>query len=77
MEWAMQLISNDKIVGSNTVKDSKDVNSQSSTTQAEKGEQLLLMMPANKKSFGLMGDDIVKLLTENIFMTKKIGSYDE
>ena len=34
----MQIISNDKIVGSNTVQDSKDFNSQSIETQAAKKE---------------------------------------
>ena len=32
-------------------------------------------MPANKKSFVLMGDDIVELFTENE-PSKKIGTYD-
>ena len=35
------------------------------------------MMPAIKKAFTLMGDDIVELSTENDALKNKIGSYDE
>ena len=35
------------------------------------------MMPAIKKAFNLMGDDIVELSTENVALKNKIGSYDE
>ena len=34
------------------------------------------MMPAFKKAFDLMGDDIVQLSTENDAFKDKIGSYD-
>ena len=34
-------------------------------------------MPAIKKAFTLLGDDIVKLSTENDALKNKIGSYDE
>ena len=34
-------------------------------------------MPAKKKAFDLMGDDIVDLSTENDALKNKIGSYDE
>ena len=34
-------------------------------------------MPAIKKAFNLMGDDIVELSTENDALKSKIGSYDE
>ena len=47
----MQIISSDKTVRSDTIQDLKDSNSQSLTTQAKKGEQLVSMMPAIKKSF--------------------------
>ena len=55
----MQPISNDQTVRSETVQDLKDFNCQSLATPAKKGEQLNSMMPANKKAFDLMGDDIV------------------
>ena len=42
----MQIISNDEIVRSNTVRDLKEFNSQSLATQAQKGEQLVFLMPA-------------------------------
>ena len=61
----MQIISNDKTVRNHTIPDLKDFNSQSLTTQAKKGEQLVSMMPAIKKTFNLMGDDLVELHTEN------------
>ena len=35
------------------------------------------MMPAIKKTFKLLGDDIVELSTENVALKNKIGSYDE
>ena len=73
----MQIISNDKTGRINTVQDIKDFNSQSLATQAKKGEQLVFMMPAIKKAFGLMGDDIVEISTENESLKIKIGSYDE
>ena len=73
----MQIISIDKTVGGDTIQDLKEFNSQSLTTQARKGEQLVSMMPAIKKAFNLMGDDIVELHTENESLKNKIGSYDE
>ena len=35
------------------------------------------MMPAIKKAFNLMGDEIIELSTENDALKNKIGSYDE
>ena len=61
----MQIISNDKTVRCETIGDLKDFNSQSLTTQIKKGERLVPMMPAFKKAFNLLGDDIVELSTEN------------
>ena len=77
MELAMQIISTDKTVRDDTVNDLKEFNDQSLTTQAKKGEQLLSMMPAIKKAFSLLGDDIVDLSTENDASKNKIGDYDE
>ena len=76
----MQISSNDKSVRNDTIEDLKEFNSQSLTTQAKKGEQLeqlVSMMPANKKAFNLLGDDIIELSTENDALKNKIGSYDE
>ena len=73
----MQIISSDKTVRNDTVQDLKEFNSQSPSTQAKKGEQLVSMMPAIKKAFNLLGDDIVELSTENDALKNKIGSYDE
>ena len=77
MELAMQVISNDKTVRNDTIEDLKDFNSQSLSTRAAKGEQLVSMMPAIKKAFNLLGDDIVELSTENDALKNKIGDYDE
>ena len=77
MELAMQISSNDKTVRNNTTKDLKDFNSQSLSTRAKKGEQLVAMMPAIKKAFNLLGDDIVDLSTENDALKNQIGDYDE
>ena len=73
----MQVISNEKTVRNDTVQDLKEFNSQSSANQAKKGEQLLSMMPAIKKDFKLLGDNIVELSTENDALKDKICSYDE
>ena len=51
MELAMQIISNDKIVGNDTIQVLKKINTQSLTSQAKKGEQLVSMMPAIRKTF--------------------------
>ena len=73
----MQIISTDKTVRNDTIEDLKQFNSQSLATQAKKGEQLVSMMPAVKKAFDLMGDDIVDLSTEKDALKTKIGDYDE
>ena len=73
----MQLISTDQIVRDNTIQDLKDFNQQSLSTQAKKGEQLTSMMPAIKKAFNLLGDDIIELSTENDVLKNQIGEYDQ
>ena len=73
----MQITSTDKTVRNDTVNDIQEFNNQSLVTEAKKGEQLVSMMPAIKKAFDLLGDDIVKLSTENDALKSKIGSYDE
>ena len=45
----MQIICNYKTVRSNTIQDSKELNSQSLATPAKKGEQSVSLMPAIKK----------------------------
>ena len=77
MELAMQIISNDKTVRNDTIQDLKEFSSQSLTTQAKKGEQLVSMMPAIKKAFNLLGDDIVELSVENESLKNQIGDYDK
>ena len=77
MELAKQIISNDKTIRNDTVQDSKEFNSQSLATQAKKCEQLVSMMPAIKKAFNLLRDDIVELSSENDALKNKIGYYDE
>ena len=77
MELATQIFSNDQTVRSNTVQDIKDFLSQSLAIQAKKGEQLVSMMPAVKKAFDIMGDDIVELIIENDTLKNLRGSYDK
>ena len=72
----MQTISDDKAIRNDTIQDLKEFNQQSLTTKAKKGEQLVSMMPAIKKAFNLLGEDIVELSTENDAFKNKIGSYD-
>ena len=73
----MQIISKDKTVRNDTIQDLKEFNSQPLSTRAKKGEQLVSMMPAIKKDFDLMGDDIVDLTTENETLKNQIGDYDQ
>ena len=73
----MQLISSDQTVRDNIIEDLKDFNSQSLSTRAKKGEQLVSMRPAIKKAFNLLGDDIVDLSTENDVLKNQIGEYDQ
>ena len=77
MDLAMQKNSNDKTVRSDTIQDLKEFNTQSLATQAKKRKQLESMMPAIKKAFTFLGDDIVELTTENDALKNKISSYDE
>ena len=73
----MQLISTDQTVRNDTIQDLKDFNQQSLSTRAKKGEQLTSMMPAIKKAFNVLGDDIIELSTENDALKNQIGDYDE
>ena len=73
----MQLISTDQTIRNDTMQDLRDFNEQSLSSQAKKGEQLVSMMPAIKKAFNLLGDDIVDLSAENDTLKNKIGDYDE
>ena len=77
MDLAIQIISTDKILRHYTVNDLKEFNSQPLASQAKKGEQLVSLMPAIKKAFNLLGDDIVELSTENDALKNKIGTYDK
>ena len=73
----MQVISSDKSIRNDTIQDLNEFNNQSLTTQAKEGEQLVSMMPAIKKAFNVLGDDIVELSTENDALKNKIGSSDD
>ena len=56
----MQIGFSDQSVRNDTIQDLKDFNQQSLSTQAKKEEQLVSMMPAIKKAFNLLGDDIIE-----------------
>ena len=73
----MQFFSNDQRVRSNTVHYLKEFNNQSLSTQAKKGKQLVFMMPAIKKAFKILGDDILELSTDTDALKNKKGDYDE
>ena len=77
MELAMQIISSDQTVRNDTIEDLKEFNSKSLSTKAKRGEELVRMMPAIKKAFNLLGDDIVDLSTENDALKNQIGDYDQ
>ena len=69
----MQIISNDQTVRCNTVQGLGDFNSQSLATEAKRGEQLVSIMPAIKKAFDLMGDNIVKFFSRKRCFKKQNG----
>ena len=73
----MQLGSSDQSVRNDTIKDLKDFKQQSLSTQAKKGEHLVSMMPAIKKAFNLLGDDIIEFSVENDALKNQIGDYDQ
>ena len=73
----MQIISSDQTVRNDTIEDLKEFNSQSLSTKAKRGEELVSMMPAIKKAFNLPGNDIVDLSTENDALKNQIGDYDQ
>ena len=77
MDLAMQILSTDKTVTNDTIQNLKEFNQQSLTTQAKKREQHVSRMPAIKKAFNLLGDDIVELSTKNDSLKNEIGSYEE
>ena len=77
MELTMQIISSDQTVRNDTIKDLREFNSQSLSTKAKRGEVLVSMMPAIKKAFNLLGDDIVELSTENDALKNQKGDYDQ
>ena len=72
------MFANDKTVRNETLVDLKEFNNQSlAHYTSKKGEKLVSMMPAIKKVFSLMGDDIIELFTENDALKNKSGSYYE
>ena len=73
----MQISSSDQTVRNDTKEDLKEFNQQSLTTQAKKGEQIVSMMPAIKKAFNLLGDDIIELSVEKDALKIQIGYYDQ
>ena len=77
MDLAIQLISTDQTVRNDTIQHLKEFNQQSLSTQTKKGEQLTSMMPAIKKTFNVLGDDIIELSVENDALKNQIGDYDQ
>ena len=73
----MQLISNDNTVRNGTIQNLKEFNQQSLTTQTKKGKQVTAMMPAIKKAFNVLGDDLTELSTENDVLKNQISEYDQ
>ena len=71
----MQIISIFKNIRNNTVRDLKNLNSQSLAAQVEKGKHLAFMMPANNEDSDLIGE-VIELSTENESLKNKKSSYD-
>ena len=77
MDLAIQLISSDQTVRNDTIQDLKEFNQQSLATRSKRGEELTSMMPAIKKAFNILGDDIIELSTENDVLKNQIGDYNQ
>jgi predicted metalloprotease with PDZ domain len=77
MEQSFELVKTNNEVKKEIIENIKDFKKQSLATQAKKGEELVAMMPAVKKAFNIMADDIYELSTENEILKDKIGDYDE
>ena len=77
MDLAIQLISSDQMVRNDTIQDLKEFNQQSLATRSKRGEELTSMMPAIKKAFNILGDDIIELSTENDVLKNQIGDYNQ
>ena len=73
----MHKISTDKTVRSDTIQDLNEFNLQSLTTQAKIREHIVSLVPAIRRTFNLMGDDIVELRKENEPLKNKNGFEDE
>ena len=73
----MQISSSDQSVRNDTIQDLKEFNQQSLSTQAKKGEMLTAMMPSTKKTFNVLGADIIELSVENDALKNQIGDYDQ
>ena len=73
----MQICSSNQSVRNDTIQDLKDFNKQSLSTQVKKGGQLPSMMPAIKKAFNVLADDIIDLKTKNDVLKDQIGEYDQ
>ena len=65
MELALQLASDDKLRREETLRGLKDYKSTSLLTQPKRGDDLVALLPANKKGIFILGDEIMKLDTEN------------
>ena len=77
MDLAIQLISTDQTVGNDTIQNLKEFNQQSLSTRSKRGEELTSMIPAIKKAFNILGDDIIELSTENDVLKNQIGDYNQ
>ena len=69
--------STDQKVRNDTIQDLKEFNQQSLSTRSKRGEELTSMMPAIKKAFNILGDDIIELSTENDVLKNQIGNYNQ
>ena len=77
MDLAIQIIYSDQTVRNDTIQDLKEFNQQSLVTRSKRGEELTSMMPAIKKAFNILGDDIIELSTKNDVLKNQIGDYNQ
>ncbi len=77
MDLALAIVKDDRSVREESKTSLKEFKEQSLQTQAKKGEQFTVMMPAIKRAFEMMRDDSYDLVVENNVLRDKMGDVNE
>ena len=77
MDLAIQLASNCKKLGGETIQESEDYKSQPLQAQVIRGEELVALLPAIRKRYNSLEDEIMELTIGNIIMENRISEISE